>query len=156
MAPLRFAALLCILLAAPVLAHAQRERLPPEDVDIVEKRWPGANETSMSIRYVVEKTGHGAVLQPGDMASVTYVGTLLNGKVFDKQVDPAKPFTFRVDRGDVIAGWNQILQLMRVGDKWTVIIPPELGYGRKGSPPRIPGYATLVFEMEVVGVKRNN
>ena len=156
MTPLRFAALLCLVLVAPVVARAQRERLPPEDVDVVEKRWPDAKETSMSIRYVVEKTGSGALLQPGDQVSVTYIGALLNGKVFDKNLDPAKPFTFRIDRGEVISGWDQILQMMRVGDKWTVIIPPELAYGRKGSPPKIPGYATLVFDMEVVGVKRIN
>jgi FKBP-type peptidyl-prolyl cis-trans isomerase len=92
---------------------------------------------------------------PGDLVMVHYVAKLLNGKVFDQNHDDKHPFTFRVDRGIVIDGWDQILQLMRPGDKWTVIIPPELAYGRKGSPPLVPGYATLVFEIEVLGVKKD-
>jgi FKBP-type peptidyl-prolyl cis-trans isomerase len=63
---------------------------------------------------------------------------------------------FRVDRGLVIDGWDQILQLMRPGDKWIVIIPPELAYGRRGSPPKVPPYATLVFEMEILGIKKDS
>ena len=147
---------MCLMLAAPLVAHAQRERLPPDDVDIVEKKWPDAKVTSMSIRYVVEKSGSGALLRPGDLVMVNYIGSLLNGKVFDKNLDKDKPFTFRIGRGEVIAGWDQILEMMRIGDKWTVVVPPELAYGRKGSPPRIPGYSTLVFDMEIIGVKREN
>jgi len=94
------------------------------------------------------------VLNPGDMVSVNYIGSLLNGKVFDKQLDPAHTFTFRVGRSLVIDGWDQILQLMSVGDKWIVIVPPELAYGRRGNPPRIPPYATLVFELEIRSVER--
>jgi FKBP-type peptidyl-prolyl cis-trans isomerase len=90
------------------------------------------------------------------MVEVNYIGSLLTGKVFDKQLDPKKPFTFRVGRSQVIEGWDQILQMMRPGDKWIVIIPPELAYGRRGEPPRIPSYATLVFEMEVIGVKKDS
>ena len=144
------------MFAAPYLAHAQRERLPPEDVDVVEKKWPDAKVTSMSIRYVVEKAGTGRLVQAGEMVEVNYIGSLLTGKVFDKQLDPKKPFTFRVGRSQVIEGWDQILQMMRPGDKWIVIIPPELAYGRRGEPPRIPSYATLVFEMEVIGVKKDS
>jgi FKBP-type peptidyl-prolyl cis-trans isomerase len=148
--------MVCVLFAAPYLAHAQRERLPPEDVDVVEKKWPDAKVTSMSIRYVVEKAGTGRLVQAGEMVEVNYIGSLLTGKVFDKQLDPKKPFTFRVGRSQVIEGWDQILQMMRPGDKWIVIIPPELAYGRRGEPPRIPSYATLVFEMEVIGVKKDS
>lgn len=156
MAPLRFAAIVCAVLMAPLLAHAQRERLPPDDIDVVEKKWPDAKVTSTSIRYVVETQGAGALLQPGDMVMVNYVGSLLNGKVFDKMLDRKKPFTFRLGRGEVIEGWDQILQLMRPGDKWIVIVPPELGYGRRGYPPRVPEYATLVFEVEIIGVKKES
>jgi FKBP-type peptidyl-prolyl cis-trans isomerase len=56
---------------------------------------------------------------------------------------------------EVIDGWDQILQLMRPGDKWLVIVPPELGYGRRGNPPRVPPFATLVFEMEILGIKKD-
>ena len=154
MAPLRILAVACALIGAPVLLHAQREKLPPDDLDFVEKKWPDAKISNTGIRFVVDVAGQGPLLMPGDLVSVTYVGSLLNGKVFDKMQDKTHPFTFRVDRGFVIEGWDQILQLMRLGDKWTVIIPPELAYGRKGSPPKIKGDSTLIFVIEIVDVKR--
>lgn len=152
---LRFAASVCVLFAAPALLHGQREKLPADDYDIVTKRWPDAKLTSTGIRYIVEKQGAGPLLVPGDTVMVTYTGQLLNGKVFDRVLEKAHPFSFRVGRGFVIEGWDQILQLMRPGDKWLIIIPAELGYGRRGSPPEIPSYSTLVFEIEVVGVKKD-
>jgi len=155
MAPLRFAAFAFALIAAPVLLHAQREKLPPDDLDFVEKKWPDAKKSNTGIRYVIETQGKGPVLMPGDKVMVNYVGSLLNGKVFDSTLNRTHPFKFRVDRGEVIAGWDQILQLMRPGDKWIVIIPPELGYGRLGSPPKIPSEATLVFEIEILGVVKD-
>ena len=62
---LRFAAVLCAVLAAPLLAKAQREKLPPDDLDYVEQTWPNAKKTSAGIRYIVEKSGSGPLLQPG-------------------------------------------------------------------------------------------
>lgn len=150
----RILALACVLIASPVLLHAQREKLPPDDLDIVEKKWPDAKKSNTGIRYVVEHAGDGKLLNPGDVVGVNYIGSLLNGKIFDKQLDPTHPFSFRVNRGLVIDGWDQILQLMSVGDKWIVIVPPELAYGRRGNPPRIPPYATLVFELEIRSVQR--
>jgi FKBP-type peptidyl-prolyl cis-trans isomerase len=155
MAPLRFIAVACALLAAPVLLHAQREKLPPDDLDFVETKWPDAQKSNTGIRYIVEEPGSGPLLRPGDMIMVNYVASLLSGKVFDRINDKLHPLTFRVDRGEVIEGWDQILQLMRPGAKWLVIVPPELGYGRRGNPPRVPGYATLVFEINVLGIKKD-
>jgi FKBP-type peptidyl-prolyl cis-trans isomerase len=143
----------CVVLAAPCLLHAQREKLPPDDYDYVMKTWPQAKESNTGIRYVVEKEGRGAVLQPGDFVTVSYVGKLLNGKIFDQTREGGKPFQFHVARGEVIVGWDQILQIMRLGDKWLIIVPPELAYGRRGYPPAIPGDATLVFEVEVTAVR---
>jgi FKBP-type peptidyl-prolyl cis-trans isomerase len=156
MRSLRFYAALCALISAPALAHAQREKLPPDDLDYVEKTWPQAKKSNTGIRYVVEQQGAGPLLAPGDLVMVNYTGKLINGKVFDQNHNPKKPFTFRVDRGVVIEGWDQILQLMRPGDKWIVIVPPELAYGRRGNPPVIPSYATLVFEMEILGIKKDS
>jgi FKBP-type peptidyl-prolyl cis-trans isomerase len=144
----------CVLIAAPCLLRAQREKLPPDDYDFVMKTWPDAKESNTGIRYIVEKQGAGALLKPGDLAKVNYVGKLLNGKVFDQNQSKTQPFTFHVDRSEVIAGWDQILQLMRPGDKWLVIVPPELAYGRRGYAPLIPSYATLVFDIEIIGVTR--
>jgi FKBP-type peptidyl-prolyl cis-trans isomerase len=156
MAPLRFLAVLFALVAAPVLLHAQREKLPPDDLDFVEKKWPNALKSNTGIRYIVEEPGQGPLLMPGDMVMVNYVATLLNGKVFDRVMDKLHPLTFRVNRGEVIEGWDQILQLMRPGARWLVIVPPELAYGRRGNPPRVPSYATLVFEIQILGVKKDS
>jgi FKBP-type peptidyl-prolyl cis-trans isomerase len=155
MRPLKIA-LACALVMAPSLLHAQREKLPPDDYDYVMKTWPDAQESNTGIRYVVEKKGSGPLLQPGDLVMVNYDGKLLNGKLFDRNHSREHPFMFRVDRSEVILAWDQIFQLMRPGDKWLVIVPPELAYGRMGYPPVIPSYATLVFEIEILGVKKDS
>lgn len=138
-----------LLCAAPAL-RAQREKLPPEDLEIVEKNWPQAKKTTTGIRYVILRAGEGDSPKPGDKVNVLYVGQLLNGKVFDESKDPAQPFTFRVRREAVIEGWDQILQLMKRGEKRLVIVPPELAYGTRGQPPKIGRNATLVFEIELL------
>jgi FKBP-type peptidyl-prolyl cis-trans isomerase len=142
------------LLAAPLALHAQREKLPPEDLAIVEQTWPEAKRTSTGLRTLVLKPGEGPLVQRGDQVEVLYKGQLLDGKVFDQSQDPSKPFTFRVGRGYVIEGWEQGLQLMRPGEKRLLIIPFELGYGTRGDPPKIPRRATLVFEIELLSVKK--
>jgi len=138
-----------VALAAPAL-HAQREKLPPDDLEFVEKTWPEAKKTVTGIRYIVLSEGRGDSPKPGDKVNVLYVGRLLNGNVFDQATEPDKPFTFRVRRDMVIEGWDQILQLMKLGEKRLVIIPPELAYGTRGQPPKIGRNATLVFEMELL------
>lgn len=134
------------------LAQAQRERLPAEDREIVEKRWPDAKRTSTSLRYVVVKPGDqsGGTPVAGARAKVLYKGMLLDGTVFDESLDPAQPFSPRLGRGELIEGWEQALMRMHRGEKWILIVPYELGYGSKGSAPKIPRRATLVFEMELV------
>lgn len=135
--------------AAPLL-HAQREKLPPADLEFVEKNWPEAKKTSTGIRYIILREGQGTSPKAGDKVSVLYVGRLLDGKVFDQNQDKEKPFSFRVRREMVIEGWEQTLQLMKRGEKRLVIIPPELAYGTRGQPPKIPRSATLVFEIELL------
>lgn len=154
----RFAFLFIFTLGlGAVPLHAQRERLPPEDRDIVEQRWPNAKRTSMSLRYVVLKEGdkNGGSPKPGDKVSVLYVGALLDGKIFDKTVDPAKPFVTRIGRDELIEGWDQAIQLMHPGDKWVLIVPHELAYGSRGRPPSIPPRATLVFEIELLSFAKS-
>ena len=145
--------LLCLGLfsaVTPLVVLAQREKLPPAYLEFVEKTWPNAKKTQTGIRYVVLQAGAGETPKPGDKVNVLYEGRLLDGKVFDSAKDPAQPFTFRVRRDMVIEGWDQILQVMKKGDKLLVIIPPELGYGTRGQPPKIGRSATLVFEMELI------
>jgi len=142
-----------LLLMGVTCAHAQREKLPPDDYDLVNKTWPGIRKTNGGIRYIIEKGAEGPMPQPGDHVAVLYKGTLLQGgKQFDANSNRDKPFVFRVDRGQVIKGWDEIIQMMAVGSKWMVIIPPELAYGSRGQPPIIPRDATLVFEIEVLKI----
>ena len=145
MVSLRIVGVAFALLSAPVLLHAQREKLPPDDLDFVEKQWPNALKSNTGIRYVVETPGKGPPLNSGDIVTVFYEGRFLNGKVFDGNRARNKPFSFRVNRGLVITGWDQILQLMPVGAKWLVIIPPELAYGDQPQQAIEPG-STLIFD----------
>ena len=140
-----FTALLA--LSGPLL-HAQRELLTPDQIEYVNKTWPHTKKTSTGMRYLVEKEGAGEHPKPGDEVSVLYVGKLLSGEKFDEQLDPAHALVFRVARGAVIEGWDQIIQDMRKGEKRTVIIPSSLAYGSRGQAPRIPRDAVLVFELD--------
>jgi FKBP-type peptidyl-prolyl cis-trans isomerase len=148
----------CLCVAATLFApksHAQREKLPPEDLEFVEKTWPEAKKTNTGIRYIILREGEGDMPKPGDKVNVLYVGRLLNGKVFDEAKDPAQPFTFRIRREMVIEGWDQVLQLMKRGEKRLVVIPPEMGYGTRGQPPKIGRNATLVFEIELMSFSKD-
>src|ERR1700679_64659 len=138
------AVLLCS--AAPSM-KAQREKLPPEDLDLVYQTWPKIQKTNAGVRYLVLTPGNGPMPKAGDKVEVYYKGTLLQGgKQFDSNQGSGKPFAFRVDRGQVIAGWDSILKMIPTGSKWLVVIPPEMAYGSRGQPPSIPRDASLVFE----------
>ena len=139
--------------AAPL--HAQREKLPMEDVEFVEKKWPTAKRTFTGLRYVILKPGDvsGPMPEKGNEVSVHYKGMLLDGTIFD-QSQPGQPLTMRIGRGNLIEGWEQALQRMHKGEKWILIVPPEMAYGARGKPPTIKRNATLVFEMELVDFKK--
>ena len=150
----RLLMIVLVAVMAPAL-RAQREKLPPEDLEFVEKTWPTAKKTTTGIRYLILHEATGEMPKPGDKVEVLYVGRLLDGTVFDQAVEREHPFTFRVSRGMVIDGWDQVLQLMKIGEKRLVIIPPELAYGTRGQPPKIGRNATLVFEIELIAIKRD-
>jgi FKBP-type peptidyl-prolyl cis-trans isomerase len=147
-----FRPLLCLSLSlfAAVLLPA-REKLPPDDLEIVEQRWPKAKMTFTGLRYIIMEPGDakGPTPAAGTVVSVAYKGMLLNGKVFDEQSDQS-PLRVRIARSNLIDGWEEALQKMHKGEKWLLIVPPELGYGATGKPPLIKRYATLVFEMQLL------
>jgi FKBP-type peptidyl-prolyl cis-trans isomerase len=145
--------ILIAALIAPLALPAQREKLPPQDLEFVEKTWPKAKKTTTGLRYVVLEQGSGPLVKAGNNVSVLYEGRTLDGKVFDKTPDREHPFMFRVAREQVIPGWDQILQLMHAGEKILVIIPPELAYGTRGKPPTIGRNATLVFEITLLEIR---
>lgn len=99
-----------------------------------------------------ELVGDGTEAENGKTVSVHYTGTLTDGSKFDSSVDRGRPFSFVLGGGQVIQGWEKGVLGMKVGGKRRLTIPPEMGYGARGFPPVIPGGATLVFEIELLGV----
>ena len=97
--------------------------------------------------------GSGAEAQKGKQVSVHYTGWLTDGTKFDSSKDRGQPFGFALGRGQVIQGWDDGVAGMKVGGKRKLTIPPELGYGPAGAGGVIPPNATLVFEVELLGVK---
>jgi len=99
------------------------------------------------------KVGEGAEAKSGQTVDVHYTGWLLDGTKFDSSVDRGKPFSFRLGAGEVISGWDEGVLGMKVGGKRKLRIPPERGYGARGAGGVIPPNATLVFDVELLGVR---
>ena len=108
----------------------------------------------MAGKLQIEKLvdGNGTVPRDGDQVSVHYTGRFMDGKKFDSSVDRGDPFTFTLGAGEVIAGWDQGVATMKVGDKVKLTIPPDLAYGTHGYPGAIPPNATLQFEVELLKI----
>lgn len=109
--------------------------------------------TSSGLQYVDLIVGTGEVAQAGQTVSVHYTGWLTNGKKFDSSVDRGQPFSFPLGAGRVIKGWDEGVQGMKVGGKRKLTIPANLGYGARGAGGVIPPNATLVFDVELLGVR---
>ncbi|HAV11125.1 MAG TPA: peptidylprolyl isomerase [Candidatus Moranbacteria bacterium] len=111
-------------------------------------------EKTMGLKIETTQEGSGEqMVTSGDMISVHYTGKLENGTVFDSSVERGTPFEFQIGQGMVIAGWEQGLLGMKVGEKRTLTIPAEMGYGSRGAAGVIPPNATLIFDVELVSIK---
>lgn len=109
--------------------------------------------TSSGLKYVDQVIGTGEVAVAGKTANVHYTGWLENGKKFDSSVDRGQPFSFPLGAGRVIKGWDEGVQGMKVGGKRKLTIPSDLGYGSRGAGGVIPPNATLIFDVELLGVR---
>jgi FKBP-type peptidyl-prolyl cis-trans isomerase len=143
---IRFA---CAVVALAISAVTPLGRVGAADNQVI--------EMPNGLKYTDIKIGDGATATPGSKVSVHYTGWLYNngtkGTKFDSSVDRGKPFQFTLGAHQVIAGWDEGVAGMKVGGKRTLIIPPELGYGARGAGGVIPPNATLMFDVELLGVQ---
>ena len=112
-----------------------------------------AIQTATGLEYVEIVEGTGIRPKAGDTVSVHYTGWLKSGQKFDSSVDRGEPFAFPVGKGRVIKGWDEGVATMKVGGKRKLIIPAHLGYGERGAGGVIPPGATLIFEVELLGIQ---
>lgn len=136
------------LAGAPLAGCSQK--VPEPEAKVQPERKPPVKD-----EFKVEdlKVGTGAEAKDGSQVKVHYTGTLKNGTKFDSSLDRNQPFELTIGKGMVIQGWDKGLVGMKAGGKRKLTIPHELGYGEKGQPPKIPGKATLIFEIEMLEVK---
>ena len=121
--------------------------------EILDKEAAGFDKTNSGLRYKILQNGNGKQATKGDMVSVHYKGQLLDGTVFDSSYKRKQPIDFNVGLGQVISGWDEGIQLLKVGDKARFVIPSELAYGSQGAGGVIPPDAPLIFDVELVNVK---
>ncbi len=105
-----------------------------------------------ALKIEILSAGSGPSPKTNDTVTVHYTGWFTNGVKFDSSVDRDEPFSFTLGASEVIAGWDQGVAQMKVGEKAKLTIPPELGYGAAGYPGAIPPNSTLVFEVELLGI----
>jgi FKBP-type peptidyl-prolyl cis-trans isomerase FklB len=112
----------------------------------------GVTTTASGLQYKVIKSGTGASPKATDQVKVHYTGTTIDGNVFDSSVARGQPAVFGVNQ--VIPGWVEALQLMKVGDKWQLLIPAKLAYGAQSPSPAIPANSVLIFEVELIDIQK--
>ncbi len=125
-----------------------------EQKKVLDEKYASAQKSSSGILYIVEKEGNGEKPAQGNTVVVHYTGTLLNGNKFDSSRDRNDPFAFQVGVGEVIAGWDEALLDMKKGERRTIVLPPEMGYGKRGVGGVIPPNAYLVFDVELLEIQK--
>ncbi len=108
--------------------------------------------TASGLQYTDETVGAGASPTAGQKVTVHYTGTFPDGRKFDSSRDRSQPFVFTIGKGQVIQGWDEGVMTMKVGGRRILTVPPALGYGARGAGGAIPPNATLLFDVELLGV----
>ena len=146
MIPMRFVSAVLALAILAVFAPAGRSDAANQVIEMPD-----------GLKYTDTKSGDGTTAKAGNKVSVHYTGWLSDngakGKKFDSSVDRNEPFVFDVGVGQVIKGWDEGVGTMKVGGKRQLHVPPELGYGARGAAGVIPPNATLIFDVELLGVE---
>ena len=133
--------------------EGSREKREAEEKALLDGVAEGYDETASGLRYQILQKGEGKKATKGAEVSVHYKGQLLDGTVFDSSYKRKQPIDFNVGVGQVIAGWDEGIQLLQVGDKARFVIPSDLAYGAAGAGGVIPPNATLIFDVELMNVK---
>jgi len=146
-----------IALAAPALSLEEKAPKPAAEAATKEGKTSKMITTPSGLQFEDTVVGTGASPKPGQTCVMHYTGWLwvngAKGKKFDSSVDRGQPFEFQIGLGMVIKGWDEGVMTMKVGGKRTLLIPPSLGYGSRGAGGVIPPNATLVFDVELLGLK---
>jgi FKBP-type peptidyl-prolyl cis-trans isomerase len=142
-----------ILLAAVAVAQPAAAKPKTPSTNAPTKVTGDGLKTDSGLQYWEIRVGPGEVAKEGSHVRVHYTGWLTTGKKFDSSVDAGKPFDFTIGNGEVIKGWEEGVAGMKVGGKRQLRIPPELAYGAEGYPPTIPPNATLIFDIQLLGVQ---
>jgi FKBP-type peptidyl-prolyl cis-trans isomerase len=141
------------LLATVTFAQKKSPPVPRPNTSLPTKVTGDPIKTASGLEYWDIKEGSGPIAQKGQTVKVHYTGWLTNGKKFDSSVDAGRPFPFKLGTGEVIKGWDEGVEGMKVGGKRQLKIPPQLAYGERGYPGVIPPNSTLIFDVELLGVQ---
>jgi FKBP-type peptidyl-prolyl cis-trans isomerase len=147
------AAIIFALTTVFVLAQSGAKKSAAPDTSPPTKVTGDGVKTASGLIYWDIRVGNGALAKEGSRVRVHYTGWLTTGKKFDSSVDAGKPFVFTIGNGEVIKGWEEGVAGMKVGGKRQLRIPAALGYGAQGYPGVIPANATLIFDVELLGVQ---